>query len=666
MISLGTVRWTSEAPNIQLTFAYEKQRSGADMQYRAQITVATVSGGSYFGYPIYLKLSIGGTQRVSTTLKDAYPSQWTSVITYTSPWYTISNKTTGTTKVSFNVYSGLGSSRTATYSYDMGVDPAASEISASNGTLGTSLALTLTRYNSNFTDTITYTCGTASGTVVSGSKQTSVSWTTSNGNTVALSSQNTTGTSVKVTFTVTSYSGSTKVGTSSATVTMAIPSSVKPSVALSITDAAGYQSTYGAYVQGYSKLKITATPTLAQGSPIKKYAITADGNSYSTTPVTTAALQGKGTLAVTAKVTDARSRSSDKVSQNITVLEYAKPVVTLSAYRCTSNGTRDSEGAYMKIVVTSTISSLNGKNSATYKVEHPGGTITGSGTSYTSSPLACDVTLTHTIKATITDKLSSTTATKKISIAYTLLDYYETGRGIAFGKVGTRNGFDCSMDTYFNGRRVQEVGLAVEDTDAVNINYLKNVGLGHARWVDWVNVDTTMTPGWYRSTPSSTVSFGGIQWSDNVWFRVDAYSENAASQTFYLASLKGYIVRRVHTSNTWTEFECWNPPMELGVQYRTTGRYLGKPVYIKLVDFGALPNAANKNVAYYSAGSTGVVDLRVMLSDGCMLSAGYGRDRSHDTSKGMYIDCTKYNVRIMTESDFSSMTAYALVQYTID
>ena len=666
MISLGTVRWTTNDPNIQLSFAYEKQRSGADMQYRVQVTVGTVSGASYFGYPIYLKLSVGGTERVSTTLKNASPSQWTTAITYTSPWYTIANKTTGTTAVSFNLYSGLGSSRAGTYSYNMAVDPAASEISASNGTLGTALTLSLTRHNSNFTDTITYKCGTASGTIASSSKATSVSWSTSNGNTVALSSQNTTGTSVKVTITVTTYSGSTKIGTNSVNVTMAIPSSVKPSVALSITDAAGYQSTYGAYVQGFSKLKITATPTLAYDSPIKKYAITADGNSYSTSPVTTEALQGKGTLAVTAKVTDARSRSSDKVSQNITVLAYSKPVVTASAYRCNSSGTKDSEGAYVKIVVTSTISSLNSKNTATYEVTYGSSKFTGSGTSYTSGALECDVTIAHSVTVTIKDKLSSTTKTVKVPVAYTLLDFYNTGRGIAFGKVGNRNGFDCSMDAYFNSRRLREVGLAVDDTDAVNINYLKNVGLGHARWVDWVNVDTTMTPGWYRSTPSSEVSFGGIKWSDNVWFRVDAYSENAASQTFYLASLKGYVVRRVHTSNTWTEFECWNPPMELGIQYRTTERYLGKPVYIKLVNFGALPNEGNKNVAYYSEGSTSVVDLRVMLSDGCMLSAGYGRDRSKDTSKGMYIDCTKYNVRIMTESDFSSMTAYALVKYTID
>lgn len=449
MISLGSSKWTSSSPSITLTFEYEKQRSGADMQYRAKITVSTVSGSSYFGYPIYLKLSIGGTQRVTKTLKNASPSQWTSAITYTSPWYTVSNKTTGTTPISFNVYSGQGSSRTATYSYNMAVDPAVSKISASNGTLGTALTLSMTRYNTSFTDTITYKCGTVSGTIVSGSVAASVTWNTTNGNKVDLAAQNTSGLSVDVIFTVTTYSGTTVVGTSSTKVTMAIPDSVKPSATLSVSDAAGYLATYGAYVQGYSKLRIGVITTLAY-SPIKTYLVTADGSSYSTQSVTTPALRGKGTLRVTAKVTDFRGRPGEATPVDITVLEYAKPSVTVVAHRCNSSGTVDSEGAYMRIQVMSKISSLNGKNTATCKVVYPGGTLTGSA-NYTSSILECDVASTHNIEVTVTDRLSSTTKAAVIPIAYTLMDYYNTGRGIAFGKVATRDGLDCAMPAYFTG-----------------------------------------------------------------------------------------------------------------------------------------------------------------------------------------------------------------------
>lgn len=41
-----------------------------------------------------------------------------------------------------------------------------------------------------------------------------------------------------------------------------------------------------------------------------------------------------------------------------------------------------------------------------------------------------------------------------------------------------------------------------------------------------------------------------------------------------------------------------NPPLAAGLEYRTTERYLGKPVYVKAVNFGAGPNASTKTVAH--------------------------------------------------------------------
>lgn len=49
-----------------------------------------------------------------------------------------------------------------------------------------------------------------------------------------------------------------------------------------------------------------------------------------------------------------------------------------------------------------------------------------------------------------------------------------------------------------------------------------------------------------------------------------------------------------------------NPPMQLGVEYRTTERYLGKPVYVKLVDCGQI--ADSKTVDH------GISDMNLCLS----------------------------------------------------
>lgn len=452
MISLGTVGWGS-SPTIPITFEYEKQRSGADMQYRVKVTVSPITGASFFGYPIYFGWAVEGVYVSGATLKGVDPNRWTSAITYTTPWHTVANKTTGTTAVSINIYSGYGSYRNNTYSYSMAIDPAASEISASDGTLAVPLSLTVTRHNTAFTHTITYKCGTASGTVVSKSTATPVTWGATNGNTLALSSQNTSGDTVNVTFTITTYNGTTVVGTNSTTISMVIPDTVKPSLSLVVSDAAGYLSTYGAYVQGWSKLKIEATPTLAYGSPIKAYTVIADGktyNYYDVETLTTDAIQGKK-VTVTAAVKDARSRSSGLVSKDITVLEYSKPSVTAVAYRCNSSGDADPEGAYMKVGFTSTITSLNGKNSASYTIAYGTTTITGTGTSFTSDVIACDVSRVWSVEIKVSDDLDSTTATAAIPIAFTLMDFYRTGEGVAFGKVATRDGFDCAMDAYFSG-----------------------------------------------------------------------------------------------------------------------------------------------------------------------------------------------------------------------
>lgn len=474
MVTLASFNWGT-SPKIPVTFAYEHQRSGADMQYRVQVTIGTIGSSSYFGYPIYMKLTMDGTLRETTTLKATSPSQWSSAITYTSPWYTVSNKTSGTTVVSFNLYSGSGSTRNDTYSYSMVVDPAASLLTVSNGTLGTALPMTVTKYNSAFTHTISYACGTAKADVITTAPDTSVSWGASNGNTVALAAQNTAGQSVTVVFTIITYSGTTEIGRNTVTRTMAIPNTVKPSVALTVADAAGYLATYGAYVQGKSKLTITATPTLAYSSPIKTYEITADGKTYTTSPVTTDVLHNSGTLAVTAKVTDARTYPSAVASTNITVLEYAPPAVTVTAYRCNSSGTADQEGAYMKFGFSATISSLNSKNSATYSVSYKadGGAtkVTGTGLSYTSAAIACDVSKVWTIEVTVTDKLSSTTKAAVIPIAFTLMDFYNTGKGIAFGKVGTRDGFDCAMAAYFTGATSLPSGVTIGGKTLLNLIY---------------------------------------------------------------------------------------------------------------------------------------------------------------------------------------------------
>lgn len=67
--------------------------------------------------------------------------------------------------------------------------------------------------------------------------------------------------------------------------------------------------------------------------------------------------------------------------------------------------------------------------------------------------------------------------------------------------------------------------------------------------------------------------------------------------------------------DVWGEWEYENHPMYLGVEYRTTERYLGKPVYVKAVDFGNAPASGSKTVSC-ATGVSKMVDFDLTVWNG--------------------------------------------------
>lgn len=60
--------------------------------------------------------------------------------------------------------------------------------------------------------------------------------------------------------------------------------------------------------------------------------------------------------------------------------------------------------------------------------------------------------------------------------------------------------------------------------------------------------------------------------------------------------------QRYRYDGSWGPWTWETPLMKPGVEYRTTERWQGKPVYAKLVDFGHLPNTTEKRVAFTKDG----------------------------------------------------------------
>ena len=116
----------------------------------------------------------------------------------------------------------------------------------------------------------------------------------------------------------------------------------------------------------------------------------------------------------------------------------------------------------------------------------------------------------------------------------------------------------------------------------------------------------------------------------------------------------GAIAVRRLNGKGWSQWEFINPPMKLGVEYRTTERYQGKPVYCKLVNFGKLPNNTYKDVAH------GISELQYVIS----VSGESNGDNLIGNMYITYVNIGSTNIRIKTNADRSGVGATVLIKYT--
>ena len=256
---------------------------------------------------------------------------------------------------------------TGSKTFTLDTIPRKSYLLVGAGSLGQAQTLTVERKSDSFTHTITYVCGTATGTVCTKSSSEEISWTPP----VSLAEQAPQGDSVSITFTIETFSGNTSVGKMSPTpVGYIIPNNdtFVPVLMPTITDATGYSSTYGGCIQGQSKLKVDIETYGAYGAWITSVKTEFEGSSYTGADVTTNIIKNAGSLPVTITVTDSRGRVSTS-STLISVLPYEMPKInSLTATRCNSDGTLNPSGAYLLAKFSASVYSLNNKNTSVYYV----------------------------------------------------------------------------------------------------------------------------------------------------------------------------------------------------------------------------------------------------------------------------------------------------------
>ena len=411
-----------------------------------------------------------------------YPSQTSVTVKHSAVAGTKNVTISASTVLSYN--GNESSSASGFVTVPTGEYFPASSLIISDGTLGVSQTLEVDRIVDSFTHTITYACGDASGTICTKSSSTRIAWTPP----ISLASQNVHGTSVAVQFTITTYSGDTVLDTKTASITCAIPESVKPSFTVAVSDAMGYSKTFGGYVQTKSKLKIVVDITTMYDATVSSVKVIANGETHNESDITTEALKDSGTNTITVEVTDSRGR---KVSGNTTVavLAYSAPAISLFTYnRCDSDGTDNPLGDNAEITFSSAVTSLNSKNSISYKMEYKKTSAATYATvnmsdfarrySVTNGTriFAADAGSSYDVRLTVTDSFGSAVASLVVDTGSAIMHWLPRGVGMAIGKIAEKlNTLELGWKIHMNGNKIEGLGNPVEDQDAVPLNVAKKL-----------------------------------------------------------------------------------------------------------------------------------------------------------------------------------------------
>ena len=352
-------------------------------------------------------------------------------------------------------------------------------LSINNGTLGDKQSIVITKNTSaSLEHLLKAECGNSVFYIKSdGSLSTTEVWQgASTASTIQFTpplewaSQNTTGTSVSVKFTLTTWavsSGET-VGTDTITRTFAIPETVVPSCSITVSEATNYSSLYGGYIKGASKLKGTVNATPSYGSAIASYKTTVDGITYTSATFTTDALRSSGTVRITATVTDKRGRTGT-ATKDITVKDYSPPVISyLSVHRCNSDGTENDEGEYVIVTYSGSITPLSNLNGHYWELQYKKSAegddkykkVSLNTTAYSITKdtyiFEADTESSYDVKLLVSDNFynanSTDSAFKPVtmvtsaSTAFTIMDFGADGKSVAFGKVAEESGvFDVAF-----------------------------------------------------------------------------------------------------------------------------------------------------------------------------------------------------------------------------
>ena len=165
--------------------------------------------------------------------------------------------------------------------------------------------------------------------------------------------------------------------------------------------------------------------------------------------------------------------------------------------------------------------------------------------------------------------------------------------------------------------------------------------------------------GWYRwgsSAPQNAPNMSpGNGDSGYIFARVANYdSQNVLQEYWSLNQGAQNKAHRICRNGVWGPLEWINPPMQLGVEYRTIERYQQVPIYTKAVNFGTAPNATSKTVEHGITGFNQGVDVSGILGGANLIG--------HKNIVGILVNASQ--ITIEADADLSRSNVYVILKYT--
>lgn len=334
--------------------------------------------------------------------------------------------------------------------------PRASSVSCGSFTLGSAGSICVGAASPEFTHTLTYAFGGASGTVAAGVGGGTVDWTPP----LTLAAQIPNSTSGPGTITCTTYRDGSVVGSASCSFTGYVPAWVVPVVsAFTVSPVNKLDILSGVYVKGVTAAQYKVAAAGAYGAAMVGCTVEMGSTFGYGFSGTIAAVSNAGAVTPTVTVRDSRGRTTVRTLSAVTVYDYALPAVSgLTARRCTADGTASDTGTYLHITGTVKYSGIGNRNTAGVKARYKasGGSFNGyTPISGIDSVIGGDLAVnrSYVLEVTTTDLLGgSSTDSDNIATSSVAMNLRKGGKGIAVGKYAERDQLlDVAWDTRIEG-----------------------------------------------------------------------------------------------------------------------------------------------------------------------------------------------------------------------